>query len=68
MTKEEAKKKIFDQWQEFLENNIDYAGISEAYRTAIRAMDQKLLVIEYNGTEHRVEFESFEFRTNQVSN
>lgn len=28
----------------------------------------EILVIEYNGTEHRVQCQSFEFRTNQVSN
>ena len=39
MTNEEAKEKIFEQWQEFLENNIDYAGISEAYKMAISALE-----------------------------
>ena len=28
----------------------------------------KLKVIEYNGNEHHIECESFEFRTNQVDN
>ena len=41
MTKEEAKEKMFNQWQEFLENNIDYAGISEAYKMAISALEQE---------------------------
>lgn len=40
----------------------------QAYKMAIKALGQKLLVIEYNGTEHRIECESFEFRTNQVTN
>ena len=41
MTREEAKEKMFKQWQEFLENNIDYAGISEAYKMAISALEQE---------------------------
>lgn len=40
MTNEEAKKIIFNQWQAFLEENIDYGGISEAYKLAIKALDQ----------------------------
>ncbi|MBR4315175.1 MAG: hypothetical protein IKP66_09725 [Lachnospiraceae bacterium] len=28
----------------------------------------KITVIEYNGTEHHISCESFEFRTNQVEN
>lgn len=40
MTNEEAKEKIFYQWQDFLEHNIDYAGISEAYKMAIKALEQ----------------------------
>lgn len=41
MTNEEAKEKIFYQWQDFLEHNIDYAGISEAYKIAIKALEQE---------------------------
>ena len=41
MTNEEAKKIIFNQWQAFLEDNIDYAGISEAYKMAIKALEQQ---------------------------
>ena len=41
MTKEEAKKIIFNQWQSFLEHNIDYGGISEAYKMAIKALEQQ---------------------------
>ena len=40
MTNQEAKEKIFYQWQDFLEHNIDYAGISEAYKMAIKALEQ----------------------------
>lgn len=40
MTKEEAKEKIFYQWQDFLEHNLDYAGISDAYKMAIKALEQ----------------------------
>lgn len=28
----------------------------------------EMRVIEYNGTEHKIECESFEYRTNQVTN
>jgi len=28
----------------------------------------KIKIIEYNGTEHHINCESFEFRTNQVQN
>ena len=41
MTNEEAKKIIFNQWQSFLEDNIDYGGISEAYKMAIKALEQQ---------------------------
>lgn len=41
MTNEEAKKIIFNQWQAFLEDNIDYGGISEAYKMAIKALEQQ---------------------------
>ena len=41
MTNQEAKEKIFYQWQDFLEHNIDYAGISEAYKMAIKALEQE---------------------------
>ena len=40
MTNEEANKIIFNQWQAFLEENIDYGGISEAYKLAIKALEQ----------------------------
>lgn len=40
MTNEEANKIIYQQWQEFLENNLDYAGISDAYKMAIKALKQ----------------------------
>lgn len=38
MTNEEASKIIYKEWQNFLEHNIDYAGISEAYKLAIKAL------------------------------
>ena len=41
MTKEEAKKKLYYEWQSFLEHNIDYGGISEAYKIAFEALDQE---------------------------
>lgn len=40
MTNEEAKKIIFNQWQAFLEDNIDYGGVSEAYKMAMKALEQ----------------------------
>lgn len=40
MTNEEAKSIIFNQWQAFLEDSIDYGGISEAYKMAIKALEQ----------------------------
>lgn len=41
MTNEEAKEKLYMEWQKFLENNIDYAGISEAYKMAFKALEQE---------------------------
>ena len=41
MTNKEAKEKLYMEWQKFLEDNIDYAGISEAYKMAIKALEQK---------------------------
>ena len=40
MLKEDAKKIIFNQWQAFLEDNIDYGGVSEAYKMAIKYLEQ----------------------------
>lgn len=40
MTNEEAKEKLYMEWQKFLEDNVDYAGISEAYKTAFEALEQ----------------------------
>ncbi len=41
MTNKEAKDKLYLQWQKFLEDNIDYAGISEAYKMAFKALEQE---------------------------
>ena len=41
MTNKEAKEKLYMEWQKFLEDNIDYAGISEAYKTAFKALEQE---------------------------
>ena len=41
MTREDAKEKLYMEWQKFLEDNIDYAGISEAYKMAIEALEQE---------------------------
>ena len=41
MTNKEAKEKLYMEWQKFLEDNIDYAGISEAYKIAFKALEQE---------------------------
>ena len=41
ITNEEAKKIIFNQWQSFLEDNVDYGGISEAYKMAFKVLAQE---------------------------
>ena len=41
MTNKEAKEKLYMEWQKFLENNIDYTGISEAYKMAFKALEQE---------------------------
>jgi len=41
MTNKEAKEKLYMEWQKFLENNIDYVGISEAYKMAFKALEQE---------------------------
>ena len=39
MTTDIAKEKLYMEWQSFLEDNIDYAGISEAYQMAIASFE-----------------------------
>ena len=41
MTNLEAKEKLYNEWQKFLEDNLDYAGISKAYETAFKALEQE---------------------------
>ena len=41
MTNKEAKEKLYVEWQKFLEDNIDYAGVSEAYKMAFKALAQQ---------------------------
>jgi len=41
MTREEATSILYNQWQGFLEDNIDYAGVSDAYKMAIKALEQQ---------------------------
>lgn len=41
MTNLEAKEKLYMEWQKLLENNIDYEGISEAYKMAFKALEQE---------------------------
>ena len=40
MTTQEAKDKLYMQWQDFLEHYVDYAGISDAYQMAFKALEQ----------------------------
>ena len=47
MTEQEASKIIYKEWQKFLEHNIDYAGISEAYKMAIKALEQQPLIEKF---------------------
>ena len=42
MTNKEAKDKLYMEWQKYLENYIDYAGVSEAYKTAFKALDKDI--------------------------
>mgnify|MGYP003293982044 CR=1 FL=1 len=44
MTREEAKEKLYREWQRFLEDNIDYAGISEAYKMAFKSLEQEPVI------------------------
>lgn len=47
MTNKEAKEKLYMEWQKFLEDNIDYAGISEAYKTAFKALEKEPICPSY---------------------
>ena len=41
MTREEAATILYKEWQRFLEHNLDYAGISDAYTMAINTLKQE---------------------------
>jgi hypothetical protein len=41
MTREEAATILYKEWQRFLEHNLDYAGISNAYMMAIKTLKQE---------------------------
>ena len=41
MTREEASTILYKEWQRFLEDNLDYAGISDAYMMAINTLKQE---------------------------
>ena len=41
MTREEASTILYKEWQRFLEDNLDYAGISDAYTMAINTLKQE---------------------------
>ena len=40
MTNKRASEILYYQWQSFLENNLDYGGVSEAYKKAFKALEQ----------------------------
>lgn len=42
MTNIEAKDKLYMEWQKYLENYIDYAGVSEAYKVAFKSLDKDI--------------------------
>ena len=44
MTTEKAKEILYLEWQGFLENNIDYAGVSNAYKLAFKALEQMSVI------------------------
>lgn len=41
MTNKRASEILYDQWQNFLDKNLDYGGISEAYKKAFEALEQE---------------------------
>lgn len=43
MTNLEAKEKLYMEWQKLLDYSLDYAGISEAYKMAFKALEQEPL-------------------------
>lgn len=58
MTNKEAKEKLYIEWQKFLENNIDYAGISEAYKMAFKALEQITKIVDIvDGTIDHFEYD-----------
>ena len=42
MTNLEAKEKLYMEWQKLLDYDLDYAGISEAYKMAFKALEQEV--------------------------
>lgn len=44
MTNKEAKEKLYMEWQKLLDYDLDYAGISEAYKMAFKALDQQSIL------------------------
>ena len=44
MNEEKAGEILYMQWQEFLEDNIDYAGVSDAYKMAFKALKQQSVI------------------------
>ena len=50
MTNLEAKEKLYMEWQKLLDYSLDYAGISEAYKMAFKALELEPLT----DTEQRI--------------
>ena len=56
MTNERAREILFMQWQGFLEHNLDYAGISDAYKKAFEALELERKFLEAGYKNEEVEF------------
>ena len=64
MTNERASKIIYKEWQSFLEKYVDFAGVSDAYKTAIKALEKlddiEKLIENYGITGNENELSDFE--------
>ena len=68
MTNKEAKEKLYMEWQKFLEDNIDYAGISKAYKTAFKALEEQDLTTCDDAISRREAIEAFQMFREYESN
>lgn len=64
MTNERASKIIYQEWQSFLEKYVDFAGVSDAYQMAIKALEKlddiEKLIENYGITGNENELSDFE--------